>query len=113
MVIDAPGDQNYREALGYSPGEARKIPEKSRLSKDTPDLINHPPHYNTGKFETIDVVADIIQFYPPGIASFDAGQVIKYVARAPHKGSYFQDLQKAQWYLTHLIALAKVTDGRE
>lgn len=76
-----------------------------------PDLINHPPHYTAGKTETIDIIAEIVQHYDTRpMAAFDAGQVIKYVARAPLKGAYTEDLKKARWYLDHLIGLS---DGRK
>jgi chorismate mutase len=31
------------------------------------------------------------------------GNIVKYVARAPHKGNELQDLKKARWYLDRLI----------
>ncbi len=31
------------------------------------------------------------------------GNIIKYVLRAPHKGDYAGDLEKAKWYLNRLI----------
>lgn len=31
--------------------------------------------------------------------SFNAGNVVKYIARAPHKGKHLEDLEKALWYL--------------
>ena len=34
---------------------------------------------------------------------FCAGNVIKYVARAKHKGNYSDDLRKAKYYLERLI----------
>lgn len=64
---------------------------------DTHDIINHPPHYTATAIEPIDVIEawDL---------DFHLGQVIKYVARAEHKGRYLEDLKKAQWYLTRKIA---------
>lgn len=66
------------------------------------DKINRPTHYVQGKFETIEVIEDIAQFYSGRYAVL-VGNVIKYLARAPHaKG--LEDLQKAQWYLNRLVA---------
>jgi hypothetical protein len=67
------------------------------------DMVNHPPHYNHGKFETIDVIRDIVSGYGNPWHAYLIGQVIKYISRAPFKGSYFQDLSKAHWYLTTLL----------
>lgn len=66
------------------------------VSKMKPDLINHPPHYTTGKIEVLDFILD--QRFP-----YLEGQIVKYISRHRHKGDSLQDLQKAQFYLTRLI----------
>ena len=60
------------------------------------DPVNHPPHYTHGGIEVIDA----IEAWGLG---YHLGNVVKYVARAKHKGNYLQDLQKAQWYLQREI----------
>lgn len=60
------------------------------------DMVNHPPHYTRGKIEVIDFIED--QQLP-----YHLGNVIKYIARAGHKGDKLEDLKKAQWYLTRYI----------
>jgi hypothetical protein len=60
------------------------------------DTINHPPHYNMGKFECIDVIEDWNLGYRLGCA-------VKYIARCNHKGSKVEDLKKAIWYLQREI----------
>lgn len=62
------------------------------------DPVNHPPHYTTGKIETIDYI-DAKGF------NYCLGNAIKYVSRAPHKGKYVEDLKKAIWYIDHAIKL--------
>lgn len=57
---------------------------------------DHPPHYNTGKIEVIDAIED-------WRLGFHLGNVVKYVARAEHKGNAVEDLQKAAWYLNRYI----------
>ena len=44
------------------------------------EKVNHPDHYNSGKFEAIDVIADA--GYGEG---FCLGNVLKYILRAKHK----------------------------
>lgn len=61
------------------------------------DNVNHPAHYTTGKIEVIDFIED--QKLP-----YHLGNVVKYIARAPHKGTELQDLKKARWYLDRYIA---------
>lgn len=58
--------------------------------------VDHPKHYNSGKFEVIDVIDD-------WKLDFCEGNVIKYMARSKHKGARLQDLEKALWYLAHLV----------
>ncbi len=60
------------------------------------EAVNHPPHYNTGKIEVIDAIEDW------GL-DFNAGNVVKYVARYQHKANPVEDLKKARWYLDRLI----------
>jgi len=66
--------------------------------------INHPAHYNhgpmladgTAKYETIKVIEDW------GLG-FCLGNALKYILRAPHKGTEDADLNKARWYLDRYI----------
>ncbi len=60
------------------------------------EAVNHPSHYTTGKYEVIDVIAD-------WKLSFCEGNVVKYTARAKHKGKELEDLQKARFYLNYRI----------
>jgi hypothetical protein len=67
--------------------------------------VDHPSHYNAGKIEVIEAIDDWqLGFYE--------GNVVKYVARAKHKGSELEDLKKAAWYLNRLIEnKGKATDA--
>lgn len=62
--------------------------------------VNHPKHYNVGKIEVIDVIED-------WQLGFALGNTIKYIARAEHKGTTIQDLEKALWYLQREIERRK------
>jgi hypothetical protein len=66
------------------------------------DNVNHPSHYNAGKFEVIDVIEDW------GLG-FNDGNAIKYIARARHKGNQLEDLKKAKWYIEREIARNSIT----
>lgn len=67
------------------------------------DMVNHPPHYNQGKFETIDIIEDIVRGYDDPVEAYLVGTTIKYLARAPFKGAKKQDLEKAVFYLKRAI----------
>lgn len=60
------------------------------------EMINHPQHYNMGKFEAIDVIED-------WKLNFNLGNTVKYISRAGHKDDIIQDLKKSLWYLQREI----------
>jgi len=60
------------------------------------DPVDHPAHYTFSKIEVIDAI-EAWQL------NFHLGNCVKYIARAPHKGTELQDLKKAQWYLQRQI----------
>lgn len=62
------------------------------------DNINQPKHYNYGDIEPIDVIED-------WELPYHLGNVVKYIARAEHKGNMVEDLKKARWYLDRYINL--------
>lgn len=68
----------------------------------TEDMVNHPSHYmsETG-MEVIDVI-EAFTFDLKGIEATDTGNIIKYICRWKNKNGV-QDLEKAKWYIEHLI----------
>ena len=76
------------------------LDDKPYTSNDS-DLVNHPSHYTFGRFEVIDVLEDWFSDDPL------LWQVVKYLARAKHKGNLLQDLEKAQFYLQRRIESEK------
>lgn len=77
-------------------------------SKDK--MVSHPSHYQS---ETGLEVIDVIEAFTSdlkGIEATDTGNIIKYICRWKHKNG-LQDLEKAKWYLEHLIDhLSKIKD---
>ncbi len=67
-----------------------------KVTPKNEDVINHPSHYTRGNIEVIDFIED--QQLP-----YHLGNVIKYIARAGHKGDKLEDLKKARWYLDRYI----------
>ena len=70
------------------------------------DIINHPEHYTKGGIE-------VREFIDSWHLDFNSGNVIKYVVRAPYKGTELQDLKKAQNYLNHLIELKEKEEANK
>jgi len=59
-----------------------------KVTPKNEDVINHPSHYTRGNIEVIDFIED--QQLP-----YHLGNVIKYIARAGHKGDKLEDLKKS------------------
>lgn len=65
-------------------------------------MVHHPSHYQS---ETGLEVIDVLEAFTidlTGIEAFDTGNIIKYMCRWKKKNGV-QDLEKAKWYLDHLI----------
>ena len=87
----------------HMPDENGNFPTVSDKNYETNDkMVSHPPHYQseTG-LEVIDVI-EAFTFDLKGIEATDTGNIIKYICRWKGKNG-LQDLEKAMWYLTHLI----------
>lgn len=67
-----------------------KLVQTYHVNED--DQVNHPSHYTQGKIEVCDFIVDQQM-------DFCRGNAIKYISRAPYKGSHIQDIDKAIWYL--------------
>lgn len=76
-------------------------------SKDV--MVSHSAHYQseTG-LEVIDVI-EAFTFDLKGIEATDTGNVLKYMCRWKNKNGV-QDLEKARWYLEHLIDHVKLLE---
>ena len=76
-------------------------------SKDV--MVSPPAHYQseTG-LEVIDVI-EAFTFDLKGIEATDTGNVLKYMCRWKNKNGV-QDLEKARWYLEHLIDHVKLLE---
>lgn len=69
---------------------------------DSADKVNHPPHYTAGGIETIDFIES------KGLqGNYYLANAIKYISRAPFKGEYKTDIEKAIWYLSRELKIAE------
>lgn len=80
--------------------------------EQTFDTVFKPKHYNSTKFETIDVIEDMLSSYDkieslPSSLPYFLGNTIKYIARSPLKGNMLEDLEKASYYLNKAISKLK------
>lgn len=70
--------------------------EEEIVKEDKKEMVEHPSHYNQGKYEVIDVIDD-------WNLGFSLGNAVKYIARAGHKWETVEDLKKAIFYIQHEI----------
>ena len=83
--------------------DVKKAAEDIKVKLEAYNAVNHPAHYTAGNIECIQAIeAALSQYIDPVDACF-IGQVIKYVWRAPLKGHYLEDFQKAAFYLDLVV----------
>ena len=71
--------------------------------------VNHPDHYNTGKYEVSDIIED--NNWGEG---FNRGNAVKYILRAGIKNpdKEIEDLEKARWYIDREIQRLRAKDNQ-
>ena len=67
-----------------------------------PDNVNHPAHYETGKFECIDVMVETQG--EEAVKAYCLCAAFKYLYR-PHRKNGLEDIKKARWYLDKYVEL--------
>lgn len=75
------------------------------MKVESKERVNHPSHYNSGTFETIDIIKSVCG--DQGCYDFCIGNALKYICRAGHKENTVEDLEKAIWYIQYAINLKK------
>lgn len=66
------------------------------------DNVNHPAHYETGKFECIEVMIETMG--KEAVADFCLCNAFKYLYRHKRKNGV-EDIEKAQWYISKYLEL--------
>lgn len=66
------------------------------------DVVNHPKHYETGKFECIDVMIETQGVQ--AVINFCICNAFKYIYRHNFKNN-LEDVKKAKWYIDKAIEL--------
>jgi len=108
----------YKEYLDQQDNFRKSLVEKSRKQLEEEPVykvniedeeVNHPKHYNKGKYETYDVIVDTLGKHEA--ISYCQGNILKYIMRMWNKDKPLQDAEKAEWYLKAMIKLLKETKG--
>ncbi len=103
-VMEYPNTKDEIKTLKTAEQHLNNLIESLKKDSQTIDLdnknINSPSHYTQGKYETIDVVRDVLG--PEKFEGHCVGNILKYVFRYPYKNG-IEDLKKAEKYLEWLI----------
>tara|TARA_R110000824_G_scaffold388028_2_gene583458 strand:- start:37 stop:471 length:435 start_codon:yes stop_codon:yes gene_type:complete len=102
----------------------RMLAELKEKKEEKVDLVNHPPHYNKGGMEVIEVIELVTggetggetggkRTGDQGFIGYLVGNIIKYLLRFEHKGNPVQDIEKAEWYLKLLKKKVKMLYGNK
>lgn len=71
------------------------------------DNVNHPSHYETGKFECIEVMIETQGVQ--AVRDFCICNAFKYLYRHRNKNGR-EDIEKAVWYLKKWLTLEDIDD---
>jgi hypothetical protein len=74
-----------------------------------PDVVNHPPHYESGKFECIDVMRETQG--DEAVQDFCICNAQKYIYRHRNKNGV-EDIRKAKWYIDKYLEIEEEKDAR-
>ena len=74
------------------------------------DNVNHPAHYETGKFECIEVMTEVMG--KEAVADFCLCNAFKYLYRTKRKNGV-EDIEKAQWYINKYLELVSTRELEE
>ena len=73
------------------------------------DNVNHPSHYETGKYQCIDVMEETQG--KEAVKDFCICNAFKYIYRHRKKNG-LEDVKKAVWYLNKYIELSEKDENR-
>lgn len=74
------------------------------------DNVNHPAHYNVGKYESIDVM--VATQGVEAVKDFCICNAFKYIYRHRFKNGV-EDIKKAMWYLNKFVELEEKEDEND
>ena len=72
--------------------------------REIEDNVNHPAHYESGKFECIEVMQEALG--TDAVKDFCVCNAFKYIYRHKRKNGK-EDLEKARWYINKYLELCE------
>lgn len=86
-----------------------ELPPTIKAVDITADNVNHPSHYETGKYECIDVMTETIGV--DAVKGFCICNAFKYMYRHKRKNS-IEDIKKAKWYIDKYLEMERAENDR-
>ena len=74
------------------------------------NMVEHPPHYETGRFECIEVMEETQG--KEAVQNFCICNAFKYLYRHAKKNG-LEDVKKAIWYLNKFVELEERNNDRQ
>ena len=114
---------NYKGKNPKSPEELAKMYEERKAKREAKKtkvdglyqsdnkMVSHPSHYQTGKYEVIDIIKEVTKDMT-GIFATDTGNAIKYLCRWNKKGDPRENIEKCMWYCSHLLKELDAQSGK-
>lgn len=101
--------QNPNVYLAEKLTENKGLPDaiKEMIKEADEDVVNHPSHYESGKFECIDVMVEALGV--DNVKGFCLCNAFKYIYRHRRKNGD-EDIKKAQWYINKYLELVEQED---
>lgn len=92
-------EEHYKILFGNGEYKVQNTPS---VTVETTDNVNHPSHYETGKFECIDVMIETQGV--EAVKHFCLCNAFKYLYRHNGKNGV-EDIKKARWYIDKYLEL--------
>lgn len=103
------GCDQFEQEVDYDDDDADDADEKINqiIKQYSPDPVNHPAHYETGRFECIDVMLETQG--AEAVKGFCLCNAFKYLYRHNNKNGD-EDIKKAIWYLNKYLELSETKE---
>jgi len=106
-AIDGKKEPSLAEVIDVQAEMEERIRNESirrELVKEGVDIVNHPGHYETGKFECIEVMQEALGM--DAVKDFCICNAFKYLYRHKRKNG-LEDIKKAKWYIDKYLELSE------
>lgn len=102
VCIGCPDAYNYADKPYYCNGGDENCTACWDREVEEQDIINHPCHYQTGKYDCIEVMEEALG--KEAVKDFCLCNAFKYIYRHKRKNG-LEDIKKAQYYINKYVEM--------